>query len=244
MRWRPSWIRRNHWTPRTVDENTWRINSRFFHPTRFLTPQKLRFGTWKLGPPGIFGDSELGSNHHFKGPFVRFRGWEMSFVFVFVGILLGGDLVTKSSAVKCCASFLRPPNLYVKSNIMLLLVKTRICLLFSPIFSRKHGFTLLWFQNFTGLQGNYSFGLCHWCKSHCSSQTPVGPAAMGVLGSEVFLVWLEVRKSFRPKDLPFETIELHTFGWMLCSWWFHFPACRLFFEFSSTWEDDHLTLFY
>lgn len=105
----------------------WRINSRFFHPTRFCTPQKLRFGTWILAPPGIFGDSELGSNHHFKGAFVSFRGC-MSFVFV--GILLGGDLVTKSSAGKRCTSFLRPPNLHVKSNIMLLLVKTRICLCF------------------------------------------------------------------------------------------------------------------
>lgn len=93
------------------------------------TPQKLlRFGTWILATPGIFGDSELGSNHHFKGAFVSFRGWEMSFVFV--GILLGGDLVTKSSAGKRCTSFLRPPNLHVKSNIMLLLVKTRICLCF------------------------------------------------------------------------------------------------------------------
>ena len=108
-----------------------------------------------------------------------------------------------------------------------------------PQFFPKHGFTLLWFQNFTGLQGNYSFGLCHWCKSHCSSQTPVGPAAMGVLGSEVRLLWRLTPKRFGQRFA--ETIELHTFGWMLCSWWFHFPTCVLFFKFSPTWEDDHLT---
>lgn len=205
----------------------WRINSRFFHPTRWNNPQKLRFGTWKLGPPGIFGDSELGSNHHFGGPFVSFPGWEMSFVFV--GILLGGDLVTKSSAGKRCTSFLRPPNLM--SNQTSCSCWSRLEFVYVSII--LFGSTAL-----------------HFCGSTTSQDfkgiTPLGYAIGAnriavvklLLDPRLWVCWdqrfdwcdLKFANRFGQKICRSKRLNFIRFGWMFRSWWFHFPTRRFVFS--------------
>ena len=113
-----------------------------------------------------------------------------------------------------------------------------------PQFFPKHGFTLLWFHNFTGLQGNYSFGLCHWCKSHCSSQTPVGPAAVVCVGIRGFPgVTGSSPDRFGQKICRSKRLNFIRLGGCYVVGGFYFPACVLFFKFSPTWEDDHLIFF-
>ena len=149
--------------------------------------------------------------------------------FVFVGILLGGDLVTKSSAGKRCTSFLRPPNLM--SNQTSCSCWSRLEFVYVSI---------ILFRS-TAL---------HFCGSTTSQDfkgiTPLGYAIGAnriavvklLLDPRLWVCWdqrldwcdLKFANRFGQKICRSKRLNFIRFGWMFRSWWFHFPTRRFVFS--------------